>query len=142
VAVGDVDLLTVEERLQVLKEALAEVLQTLGSAPRGPAAQVRPWNERATPQEWDELRAWVAWLSSSYGIRRTSIRPCWEAHVGPIEELAALHSGWRQNMAAMMAGDTDAMSYWHDRCLFPTLDRLGARYDLEDCKGGHLAGLT
>ena len=43
----------------------------------------------------EELGSWLAWLVPAYRIPPSVIPPCWFLHVGVIEELGHLWTGWR-----------------------------------------------
>lgn len=123
-----------------VKRLLAPAKETPpGSAESGPV----PWIDRATAEQWHALAEWVDWLSDAYEFKETlQIQPCWPAHPGIVEELAALWDAWRD--AAGRApidgtppGDNDAIAFWHDRYLAPMLHRLQALYAFHSCRRGH-----
>lgn len=102
-----------------------------------------PWMDRATAQQWHDLAAWVDWLGESYEFKETHwVFPCWPAHPGIVEELAALWDAWRWSagrapLEGVPAGDNDAMAFWHDRYLAPTIYRLQAMYAFHACAKRH-----
>lgn len=96
------------------------------------------WIDYAPRRAWDELADWVDWLGETYELRSEwAIRPCWPAHPGVAEELAALWSAWREAARRGLNKDNDALAFWHDRYLAPTLQRLPALYRVNACKAGH-----
>ena len=107
-------------------EEIKEVV--LGLAERVDALQTAPpeekkedpepvaWVDHATARDWEELASWVDWLVTTYDLTPTlTVLPCWPAHLGVAEELAALRAAWR---AAAISGGApkpnDALIYWHD----------------------------
>lgn len=84
------------------------------------------WTDRASQEEWRDLVAWVDWLRGTYDvIDERSIPPCWPAHRGLANELAALHRSW---IAAQKSDhdekDHQALMHWHDRWLAPAMARV------------------
>ncbi len=124
----------------------------------GPAP--RRWADRSTAEEWDVLVRWVDDLNRSYSlIEECQIHPCWPAHPGVVEELAALHHAWiiaaiddartgphpaepaeattPARPARPSKGGT-AYAVWHDRALWPFLERIRAGlYRIHMCKAEH-----
>ncbi len=101
--------------------------------------QPQAWVDYATAQDWQELAAWVDWLIRTYDLVAAElVLPCWPAHRGVAEELAALRSAWR---AAATSGrgkkPNDALIYWHDRWLHPTLSRFHVVFQQKVCVDGH-----
>jgi hypothetical protein len=109
--------------------------------PTSPAEQPRAWVDWATARDWQELAAWVDWLLSTYDLRPSrAVLPCWPAHLGIAEELAALHIAWRA--AAKTVGSpkpSDALIYWHDRWLHPFLLRQREDFEIRTCEDNHKA---
>lgn len=94
----------------------------------------KPWADRATQAQWDEL---VDWLQRSYEVlAEFKIYPCWPAHLGMVEEIAGLHHSWERAVVtdelATTTGSSD-LTAWHDRWLWPLLQRA---------KGGHYRTAT
>jgi len=78
----------------------------------------RGWTVRATEPDWINLADWVDWLVPAYHLRPArTVLPCWPAHPGVTEELAARHSAWA--VAAAQDAPGDAMVLWHDRIAAP-----------------------
>jgi hypothetical protein len=124
-------------------------------APKPPPPPLR-WADRADKDGWEELVKWVDDLNRSYSLSREyTIQPCWPAHPGMVEELHALHMAW---IAATIADSKNGpqpeepaegkkpakpakpakggadYSVWHDRALWPFLDRLiENRYRITMC---------
>lgn len=94
------------------------------------------WSDRASVDDWRELTAWVDWLRGTYDVvpdRR--IPACWPDHRGLANELAALHSAWRDALRAEDEdGDANAVIHWHDRWLAPMLHRAGTLYGARICR--------
>lgn len=124
---------------------------------KAPAPDPAAWVDYATAREWEELAAWVAWLQATYDFRPNSgVPPCWPAHSGAVEELAALRASWREaaNEArpAVTAADgtsqpgpqadSSALIHWHDRWLAPLLTRLRTLYQASNCSQGHSAPMA
>ena len=98
----------------------------------------RSWAATATATDWDALYEWVDWMVDTYGVSARMLPACWPAHPGLVEELAGLREGWVHARLACVVKPSDQMSYWHDRCLYPLLDRIksGTLYGLNDCAQG------
>ena len=104
-----------------------------------PAPAPAAWVDCATAQDWQDLAGWVDWLAGTYDVQPSrAVLPCWPAHRGVAEELAALRTAWR---AAATAGrarkPNDALIYWHDRWLHPCLLRLREGYQQKSCQDTH-----
>lgn len=101
--------------------------------------QARAWVDYASAEDWQELATWVDWLCTTYDlVTSRTVLPCWPAHRGVAEELAALRTSW--HMAAITGRSkkpTDAMVYWHDRWLHPTLLRLREGFQQRSCSEHH-----
>lgn len=133
------------DELRAVVLEVAGRLEQLEPAPEPPAepkpAPVpRAWVETAEPEDWVELGEWVDWLHRTYDLPlKVRVRPCWPAHRGVTEELAALRTSWQA--AALAAGQAkqpgDDLATWHERHLHPCLDRLTHRYTIADCEDRH-----
>ena len=80
---------------------------------------------------WRTLREWVDWLNVRYfstGIFQ--ILPCWYRHSAAVEELTALWAAWMSVYHGN--GYSQEAAYWHDRLLWPCVERLKGY--LRDCK--------
>ena len=120
----------------------------------------RRWADRSTADEWDILVRWVDDLNRSYSlIEDYQIHPCWPAHPGVVEELAALHQAWiiatiedavtgprpavpaggkKPAKPARPAKGGTAYAVWHDRALWPFLGRIrSGHYRIHLCKVEH-----
>lgn len=127
--------------------AFLEVKRMLAPAKEPPSGEAAtgpvPWMDRATAQQWHALAAWVDWLTEAYEFKEPlQIQPCWPAHPGIVEELAALWDSWREAAGRAPTegtppGDNDAMAFWHDRYLAPMLHRLQALYAFHSCRRAH-----
>jgi len=104
------------------------------------APKAHSWVEKATAQDWQDLANWVDWLVATYQLQPSrTVLPCWPAHPGVAEELAALHSAWRQ-AATKGAGKlpNDALIYWHDRWFHPCVLRLREASQFRQCLERHV----
>ena len=121
----DDELAAVESRLQAL-----EVSATVSNGGK------EPWGVTATDKEWRELTAWVDWLNESYELGGPNrIAPCWPAHPGASEQLAALWFAWHAARTAQIADVGEHMISWHERWLWPSLPHI--TNCLKSCSGGH-----
>jgi len=128
------DILTA--RLDQLEPPAPEAVVT-GEDERTPEPQA--WVDYATAKDWQDLAGWVDWLMATYDvIPSRAVLPCWPAHRGVAEELAALRTAWR---AAALAGrastPSDALIFWHDRWLHPCLLRLREAFQQMTCQDKH-----
>jgi hypothetical protein len=102
----------------------------------------QPWAARATPQDWTQLIEWVDWINSAYSIlAEYQIHPCWPAHPGVVEELAAVRRAWVRAMVsdstAKHAGSAE-ITAWHDRWLWATIMRFKeGHYRISNCSEKH-----
>lgn len=95
------------------------------------------WSVTAGVEAWHELANWVDGLLETYELI-DQVMPCWPLHLGVVEELAAMQSAWRQAAAKNAVGDDDALAFWHDRVLVPTIHRIASGfYPIRDCRDGH-----
>jgi Domain of unknown function (DUF4913) len=136
------DIAAVRDDVAQLTETLAGVLDILEdtSAAEASAADSeghwcwRTLTGQARVDLWDELRSWVEWFNVRYGSAGTkvAIPPCWPLHPVAVEELTALMTAWQCAHEASTA--SDALIAWHDRWLWPCLDRLSVRQGgFKDC---------
>ncbi len=96
------------------------------------------WVDYATGQDWAGLCDWVDWLVGVYDLHdERRVRPCWPAHLGVAEELAALHSAWREAASRAREADGDALAFWHDRYLTPLMGRINPMYAIGFCRDKH-----
>lgn len=112
---------------------------TAGQPPRDRDRPVALWwRDRATTDDWDELRAWVDELNSSTSLLdQHFIHECWEAHPGVVEEMAGLYEAWRNAMLSQQNGITAGVgsietSMWFEQALWRTIPRLRA-YGVNRC---------
>jgi hypothetical protein len=128
-----------EEEIAGLKTAMAELGRVV--AGRSSAAKPVAWLQYATRKDWQALADWIDWLVLSYELQPSrTILPCWPAHPGVVEELAALRQAWLE--AATRGRDripNDAMIFWHDRWLHPCTIRLREVSQYRLCVDGHKA---
>jgi hypothetical protein len=98
----------------------------------------RSWIEDATAEDWKALAAWVNWVVQVYELPPSrTILPCWPAHPGVAEELAALRSAWSEAALKAREGPSDALIYWHDRWFHPALRRIREDTSLRQCADRH-----
>ena len=106
----------------------------------GEAPEPAAWVDYATGADWVGLADWVDWLAGVYDLHEDRrVRPCWPAHLGVAEELAALHSAWREAASRAREADGDALAFWHDRYLTPLMARINHMYATLSCQGKHTA---
>lgn len=112
--------------------------------------------DRADTDAWADLVDWVDDVNRGYSISPDyEIQRCWPAHPGIVEELAALHSAWiaatisdsrngphpaepaenkKPAKPARPAKGGPEYAVWHDRALWPFLDRIrDNRYRIHMC---------
>lgn len=137
---------TAEEERNANANAFLAIQKALAPAPDAPVGETKgavPWTDRATAQQWHDLAEWIDWLTHTYEMRAGfEIYPCWPAHPGIVEELAALWDAWRDAAGRAPVdgsppGDNDALAFWHDRYLAPVLHRLHALYAFHACRHQH-----
>lgn len=89
----------------------------------------------ASERLWAELIDWVNWLVPRYELtsEAASIPPCWYRHPVAVEELTALMAAWQAAYGAGSAGPREDLLAWHDRWLWPTVERLRLRAGWRSC---------
>lgn len=99
------------------------------------------WVDYAGAQDWQALAGWVDWLVCTYDLQPSrTVLPCWPAHRGVTEELAALRTAWLMAAKAGRAKTpNDTLIYWHDRWLHPCLTRLREAFQYGSCADKHKA---
>ncbi len=74
------------------------------------------------------------WLVVRYELtsEHSTVPPCWYRHPVAVEEFAAVMAAWQ---AAYHGPDSprDDLIAWHDRWLWPCLDRLATRASWRSC---------
>lgn len=133
----------IEMILASMSKGLREAQKTLAGYEASPPRRRPPpptrWADRATKKDWNGLVDWVDNLVADYSIRGNDfLPPCWPAHPGVVEELAACWQAWRLAVITqtMSPSGTAEFAAWHRWWLWPMLDRLrttGA-YDVSDCR--------
>jgi hypothetical protein len=100
----------------------------------------RAWVDDAGAADWQQLAVWVDWLTRTHEPTPSrAVLPCWQAHRGVAEELAALRAAWQAAATAARAGGpNDQLVYWHDRWLHSCLSRLREVYKLKQCSDRHV----
>ncbi|MEU8244062.1 hypothetical protein AB0C07_37890 [Actinoplanes missouriensis] len=90
---------------------------------------------RTVAQLWEELISWVNWLVPRYELtgEAAPIAPCWYRHPVAVEELTALMASWQAAYQGRPETPRDDLIAWHDRWLWPTIDRLQARAGWRGC---------
>jgi len=129
------------EELRAALEVVSARVDDLEPAPARPAArqpEPRAWADDATKQDWTELASWVDWLARAYDLQPSrAVLPCWPAHPGAVEELAALRTAWHEASAAGGARDLNhELADWHDR-LHRCLLRLREAFQQKNCQDRH-----
>lgn len=133
------ELTEVRETLDQLFKVVDELVTKAQEDPLPP----QRWATRATTDDWTRLIAWVdgVRLSLSLTDRAGAISPCWPAHPGVVEELAALRAAWVRavitDAKTPKTGSADYIAFY-DRWFWPCLNRLtGAGYRITNCRSGH-----
>lgn len=125
--------------------ALAAALNTLtarvdGLSPQAAKDVAMPaaWAQTATAKDWTELAGWVDWLAGAYDLQPSrAVLPCWPAHPGAVEELAALRTAWREATTAARAKELNHdLADWHDR-VHRCLPRLREAFQQRSCQDKH-----
>lgn len=124
-----------------LLHELAQRVAHLENAPP-PHPPVRPWVERASQGDWEQLIAWVEWLTATYELGAAETpQTCWPQHLGVAEELAALWLAWQDAMTGQASGqDRLAAVGWHATHLPAVLERVTDRLRRCETGRGHRAG--
>lgn len=142
-------------RLDDTEDAIATTLETIGgeiaelkanlaqllAQEREPVKPCR-WAARASREDWDNLVDWVDQLNSDYSLLTDyTIPPCWPAHPGVVEELAGLWRSWVHaviNDARAKKQGSSNLAAWHDRWLWPGLERIKTtHYRTTNCRPHH-----
>lgn len=127
--------------LKAALEALAARVDVLEPAAVDdePEPEPQAWVDYATAQDWQALAGWVDWLVCTYDFQPSrTVLPCWPAHRGVVEELAALRAAWRMAATAGRAKKpNDALILWHDRWLHPCVQRLRENFQQKSCTDRH-----
>ena len=127
--------------LNAALEALAARVDVLEPAvvDDEPEPEPQAWVDYATAQDWQALAGWVDWLVRTYDFQPSrTVLPCWPAHRGVVEELAALRTAWRMAATAGRARKpNEALIFWHDRWLRPCVQRLRKNFHQKSCTDRH-----
>ena len=144
-------------RLDDTEDAIATTLETIGGeiadlkgslakllAQERELVKPRRWAARASREDWDNLIDWVDQLNGDYSLLSDyTIPPCWPAHPGVVEELAGLWRSWIHaaiNDARAKTHGSSDLTAWHDRWLWPSLERIKAtHYRTTNCRPHHQA---
>ncbi len=122
----------IEELDTDLDNAVARIT-ALEAGPSSARNKHQPWVATATDAEWVELAAWVDWLNENYELTSSNrIVPCWPAHVGASEQIAALWHAWLAAREAQAADIGEHMIAWHERWLWTSLPRIATA--LKNCE--------
>ena len=146
----------VEANLREVHDAITEVMDAVGQIQTsvtkltaggagskgegGGTTWPTSWADTATAEDWEDLIDWVDRFLLTYEL--TEIPPCWPAHGGVVEELAALRGAWRVLMwrtdGKTAPQDIETPAQWHDRIMVPTLHRIeNSYYPVRSCREGH-----
>lgn len=116
-----------EERLDEVEEQVAFLAELLRGQPDG------PWTWRTLRGEnrsslWAQLHDFVGWLQERYlrslGSETYPLPPTWFESPVAVELLTALMVSHRAAYSMAQVEPSFALVEWHERCLFPTLERL------------------
>jgi hypothetical protein len=133
----------VAAELDALRADVDDLVATVGLLlDEKPAGAPSRWSWRHADREtaaelWAELDDFVGWVNTRYLLpERLAVKPCWYRHPAAVEELTALMAAWR---AAYHGSDRprDDMAAWHDRWLWPTLQRLEQHAGWRNCTRAH-----
>lgn len=135
------DLMSANRVLDDSVTRLAEVLESGGGQPGGitsngetgseTGSEAGWWTDTATTEDWAELVHWVDHLVEVMLPGTTpTLAPCWPAHPGTVEDLAAARASW------LRAVEADELSGWIDRVLVPLVERF-SWWSTRFCKDGH-----
>lgn len=131
------------DRLATLEDTVADLVDLLDARGR----QAGPWWwEQLTPEQsaqlWVDLGEFVAYLSRRYLVHAPGeyrLPPCWWRHPIAVEHLTALmvaHIGAYRDPDATPG---PALIDFHERSLWPTLERLRSLRVFSACQdGGHV----
>lgn len=131
------DLTAASDEHQARLDALASAFRTVVAAVNQETPSRWAWRYLTRQQAaelWAEIRDFVDWLTGRYQLASDySIPACWYRHPLAVEELTATYSAWRD---AYCHGDTPstALSAWHDRWLWPSLERVARHAGWRECK--------
>jgi len=122
-----------------LEDLAARVAELEPPEVEKPDAEPQAFVDYATAEDWQALAAWVDWLVTTYDfLPSKTVLPCWPAHRGVVEELAALRTAWRMAAkAGRGAKPNDALIFWHDRWLHSCLARLREHFQQKSCSDKH-----
>ncbi|BCJ46183.1 hypothetical protein GCM10010168_51320 [Actinoplanes ianthinogenes] len=114
---------------------LTAAVEQLSAAPGSRRWSWRDADAETAAHLWAELIDWVDWLVPRYDLTGTAatIPPCWFRHPIAVEELTALMASWHAAYRDGPAEPRDDLVAWHDRWLWPTVDRLQARAGWRGC---------
>lgn len=122
-----------------LRDAVDDLIKKEKKDPPPP----QRWADRATPADWERLIVWVDGIRLTLSLtEKKVIAPCWPAHPGVVEELAALRSAWVHAVVTdaktPKVGTADHIAFY-DRWFWPCLERLttGSGYRITNCRDGH-----
>ncbi|MWJ14260.1 hypothetical protein [Clavibacter michiganensis] len=118
------------ERLERLEEAVADIAELLRLSPGGPWA----WHMLEPPARRElaeKLVTWVEWLSSRYLANLSQekvfeLPPRWFTNPVFVELMTALYVGYLSVNSPRQRVPSMALIEWHERGLWPTLDRIKA----------------
>ncbi len=133
-----------EADLEDFRALLAGVLNAPPAAtgpapPPPPAPTPQRWADRATADDQTALFDWVDALTDDYSLSSDwPMKPCWPAHPGVVEELAAVWRAWIPAAIADDAAGADgsgALTAWHTQWLWPCMKRITKdHYGITSCK--------
>lgn len=134
-----VDVHVLAQRVAVLDETVALLTEYVTGPNVG-----GPWfwpelNETQRRTLLTQLAEFVEWLHHTYlaEIARYALPPCWWRHSDIREQLTALmisHRAVYTKKAKAVSGD---LVDWHERALWPVLDRIQHNRTLDNCRDGN-----
>ncbi len=121
---------TLDERVSNLEEAVAGIAELLRLAPDGPWVWHR-LEPKARHKLATDLVEWVAWFNDRYVANLSAetvqaLPPRWFTNPVVVELLTALYVAYISVYSKRARVPSFGLVEWHERCLWPTLDRLKA----------------
>lgn len=133
-----------EGRVEQVAEAVADITELLRLAPGGPWVwhKLEPSGRRDLAEK---LVAWVEWLSTRYLANLSQeyvlkLPPRWFTNPVFVELMTALYVGYTSVYSPRQRVPSMALIEWHERGLWPTLERIKALHLVN--KNGELATAT
>lgn len=129
----------VDLRLQTNEEAIALIKDYLTGPNLG-----GPWFRELLDADQqrkllDETTDFVMWLDRTYikEIPRYKIPSCWWQHPNVVEQMVALMVSHRATYSKKSRAVSMALVEWHERALWPVLERIKKNDSLAQCESAH-----